>query len=84
MGVYIGKNLGEAYKDGKIQHPSQAVTYIDHVCEKCRHHMSYPHWATNGYMCIRCGYTEKQKTHSDVEDEAYEEWVNEQGVGWDW
>ena len=69
MGVYIGKNMGEAYKDGKIQHPSQAVTYIDNVCEKCGHHMSYPHWATNGYACIRCGYTEKQETHSDVEDE---------------
>ena len=70
MGVYIGKNMGEAYEDGKIQHPSQAVTYIDNVCEKCGHHMSYPHWATNGYTCIRCGYTEKQKTHSEVEDEV--------------
>ena len=42
---------------------------IENVCEKCGQQMSYPYWATNIYTCIRCGYTEKQKTHSEVEDE---------------
>lgn len=46
---------------------------IENVCEKCGQHMSYPYWATNGYTCIKCGYTEKQKTHSEVEDEAFNE-----------
>lgn len=55
MGIYMGKNMEKAFEDGKIQHPSQAVTYIDHVCDECGHCMSYPDWVTNGKIFRRCG-----------------------------
>ena len=56
MGLYMGKQLQNAFEDGKIGHPSHAILYVDYVCDKCGANTDYAHWSSCGKACRKCGH----------------------------